>query len=71
MSSRKVDKMKGFFSCVLLSWIALVSGSPNIVFVLMDDVGWADYGYNTGMVSVLKLFLTARLPCLYDMTWEL
>ena len=57
MSSRKVDKMKGVFLCVLLSWIALVSGSPNIVFVLMDDVGWADYGYNTGMVSVLTLFL--------------
>ena len=27
--------------------------APNVVFVLMDDVGWADFGYNTDGLSLI------------------
>ena len=32
---------------------SLPSPAPNIVFVLIDDVGWADFNYNTGGKSAI------------------
>ena len=26
---------------------------PNIVFILIDDVGWADFGYNNRIASIV------------------
>ena len=35
-------------SWLLLLLLPLSNSAPNIVFVLFDDVGWADFGYNAG-----------------------
>ena len=29
----------------------LFSSGPNIIFILIDDVGWADFGYNNNILS--------------------
>ena len=30
----------------------LFSSGPNIIFILIDDVGWADFGYNNQIFSI-------------------
>ena len=34
-------------------FLAAAESAPNVVFVLFDDVGWADFGYNVGGRSAI------------------
>ena len=43
--------MKIIWALVVILQPALCA--PNVVFVLMDDVGWADFGYNTDGLSLI------------------
>jgi len=45
-----------FLLCIVLSICCSYSaapGGPNIVFILIDDVGWADFNYNIGGKSAI------------------
>ena len=37
---------------VLITLISLVTSAPNIIFILFDDVGWADFNYNVESSSI-------------------
>jgi hypothetical protein len=41
------------FSFVLLVFISHVKSAPNIIFILFDDVGWADFNYNVNGHSAI------------------
>ena len=41
------------FSFVLLVFISYVKSAPNIIFILFDDVGWADFNYNVNGHSAI------------------
>ena len=41
------------FTVVLLVFISYVKSAPNIIFVLFDDVGWADFNYNVNGHSAI------------------
>jgi hypothetical protein len=41
------------FTVVLLVFISYVKSAPNIIFILFDDVGWADFNYNVNGHSAI------------------
>ena len=41
------------FKIVLLVFISYVKSAPNIIFILFDDVGWADFNYNVNGHSAI------------------
>ena len=41
---------------LLLGHLASTEAAPNVIFILVDDVGWADFGYNTKFGVVSKLW---------------
>ena len=40
---------------------------PNIIFIMVDDVGWADFGYNTPGSSAIP---TPQIDKLAEQGWE-
>ena len=43
----RISKLQSLaVSVALISSISFASGKPNIVFVIADDLGWSDVGYN-------------------------
>ena len=45
---------KSTTTLLLLFVLPLTYSSPNIVFVLFDDVGWADFNYNVDGRSAIQ-----------------
>ena len=40
---------------------------PNIIFIMVDDVGWADFGYNTHVSSAIP---TPQIDKLAEQGWK-
>eukprot|EP00039_Didymoeca_costata_P028753 m.22087 g.22087 ORF g.22087 m.22087 type:complete len:616 (-) comp7338_c0_seq1:96-1943(-) len=46
----------------LLNTLTSKDGTPSFLFILGDDIGWADFGYNNGTASTPRVDAWARKP---------
>ena len=53
MQYRAIMTQNLLASLILALFTKSALSAPNVVFVLVDDVGWADFGYNTNGLSLI------------------
>ena len=53
-----MQQLPTFILMLVLCWASAVEGRPNIVFILADDLGWGDVGWNNPSMADVTPHLT-------------